>query len=250
MRKYLIAAICFGLTALSFAQGSSGSGTQAPHAPDAGTVPNKQSTAQAPPEPTATIQTSMGDIHCTLFPDKAPASVANFIGLATGKKQWTNPKNGQAMKGVSLYDGTTFHRVIPNFMIQGGDPLGTGSGGPGYSFNDEVSDLKFDQAGRLAMANSGPNTNGSQFYITEVPTPWLDGKYNLFGQCSDVELVRQIARVSRDERNDKPFTPVVIKHIVIVDPRHPAATKPAGTARKPGAATTKTTPKKTTTPPQ
>ncbi len=214
MRKILIAVLLMSLNGAALAQSA---GAKAP------------TSAPAPAEPTATIETSMGDIHCTLFPDKAPATVANFIGLATGKKQWTDPKTGQIMKGKPLYDGTTFHRVIPNFMIQGGDPLGTGTGGPGYKFNDENSDLKFDVPGRLAMANSGPNTNGSQFYITEVATPWLDGKYNLFGQCEDLDLVKKIARVPTGA-NNKPTEPVVIKHIVIVEPHHAAsAHKPAAT---------------------
>lgn len=246
MRNPLVFAFCLLLAGFSSAQ----SGTGQAHAPDAGTVPNKQSTAQAAPAVTATFQTTMGDIHCTLFPDKAPLTVANFIGLATGKKQWTNPKTGQVMKGVPLYDGTTFHRVIPNFMIQGGDPLGNGTGGPGYDFKDEFTDdLKFDVPGRLAMANSGPNTNGSQFFITEVPTPHLNGRHTIFGQCSDEELLQQIARVPRDPRTDKPYTPVLIKHVAIVDPRKPAApAKPAGTAaKKPTGTATKstTTPKKT-----
>jgi cyclophilin family peptidyl-prolyl cis-trans isomerase len=245
MRTLLLAATCFAVSLTCFAQTSGGQA----HAPDAGTVPNKQSTTTATPQVTATFQTSMGDIHCTLFPDKAPLTVANFIGLATGKKQWTNPKTGKLEKGVPLYDGTILHRVIPNFMIQGGDPLGVGSGGPGYDFKDEFSDdLKFDVPGRLAMANSGPNTNGSQFFITEVPTPHLNNHHTIFGQCDDLELIKQIARVPTDGRNDKPTTPVVIKHVVIVDPRHPAAAKPAtGAAHK---STSTTAPKKTTPPKQ
>ncbi len=246
MRNTLIAAVWLGLTISAIAQ-SSGTAGQAPHAPDAGTVPNKQSTATTPPPVTATFQTSMGDIHCTLFPDKAPLTVANFIGLATGKKQWTNPKTGKVEKGVPLYDGTVFHRVIPNFMIQGGDPIGNGTGGPGYDFKDEFTDdLSFDVPGRLAMANSGPNTNGSQFFITEVPTPHLNHHHTIFGQCEDLELVKKIARVPTDGRNDKPTTPVVIKHVAIVDPRKPAtpAHKPAATTSK-STGTTKTTPKTT-----
>ena len=240
MRTVLIATFCFLLNAGLIAQTSTPPvGT---HAPDSGTVPNKASTVTAPAQPTATIETSMGDIHCTLFPDKAPNTVANFIGLATGKKAWTDPKTGKQVKGKPLYDGTTFHRVIPNFMIQGGDPEGTGTGGPGYKFNDETSDLKFDQPGRLAMANSGPNTNGSQFYITEVPTPWLDGKYNLFGQCEDLETVKKIARVETGA-NNMPVTPVTIKHIAIVEPHHPAAThKPTTTTHKSPSTTTKPKP--------
>jgi len=188
--------------------------------------------APASAEPTATFQTSMGDIHCTLFADKAPVTVKNFIGLATGTKQWKNPKTGQEEKGVPLYDGTTFHRVIPDFMIQGGDPLGTGTGDPGYKFKDEFSpDLKFDVPGRLAMANSGPNTNGSQFFITEVPTPHLNGHHTIFGQCQDLDVIKKIARVAVD-RNDKPRTPVVIKHVAITDAQHAAAPKTTGTKPK------------------
>jgi len=240
MLKLFVAALLFSVSvSAQTAGGAKG------HAPDAGTVPNKASTETAPAQPTATIETSMGNIHCTLFPDKAPQTVANFIGLATGKKQWTDPKTGQMVKGKPLYDGTTFHRVIPNFMIQGGDPEGTGAGGPGYKFNDETSDLKFDVPGRLAMANSGPNTNGSQFYITEIATPWLDGKYNLFGQCEDLELVKKIARVETAGAN-KPLQPITIKHIVIVDPRHPATTRKPATTHK----STSTTKPKTTQPQQ
>lgn len=243
MRNTLLAAAWVVLTGLCFAQTASSSGQA--HSPDAGTVPNKQSTATAP-QVTATFQTSMGDIHCTLFPDKAPVTVANFIGLATGKKQWTDPKTGKVEKGVPLYNGTTFHRVIPNFMIQGGDPMGTGSGGPGYDFKDEFSDdLKFDVPGRLAMANSGPNTNGSQFFITEVPTPHLNNHHTIFGQCDDLELINKIARVPTDGRNDKPTTPVVIKHVVIVDTRHPAPS-----AHKSAATTPKSSTPKKTAPPQ
>lgn len=241
MRRFALVALLISFNAFALAQTSPTSGQT--HTPDAGTVPNKASTVTAPAQPTANIETTMGDIHCTLFPDKAPQTVANFIGLATGKKEWTNSATGKVEKGKPLYDGTTFHRVIPNFMIQGGDPEGTGMGGPGYKFNDETSDLKFDQGGRLAMANSGPNTNGSQFFITEAAAPWLDGKYNLFGQCDDVDLVKKIARVATGP-NNKPVEKVTIKHIVIVDPHHPATAKPAGTK------STTTTKPKTTSPPQ
>jgi peptidyl-prolyl cis-trans isomerase A (cyclophilin A) len=168
-------------------------------------------------QPTATIDTNAGKLNCTLFPDKAPIGVANFIGLATGTKDWTDPKTGKKMHGVPLYDGTIFHRVIPNFMIQGGDPAGTGAGDPGFQFKNETSpDLKFDQPGRLAYANAGPDTNGSQFFITELPTPHLDGRYTLFGQCdaASVALVKEIARMGRDG-NDLPYRPVKINHITI-----------------------------------
>lgn len=171
----------------------------------------------AGPQPKAIIDTTAGKMTCTLFPDKAPIGVANFIGLATGTKDWTNPVTHRKVHGEPLYDGTIFHRVIPNFMIQGGDPAGTGMGDPGYQFKNETSsDLKFDRPGRLAYANAGPDTNGSQFFITEVPYPSLNGGYTIFGQCDDasVAIVKQIARVGRDS-NDKPYTPIKIKHITI-----------------------------------
>jgi peptidyl-prolyl cis-trans isomerase A (cyclophilin A) len=170
-------------------------------------------------QPTAVIETSMGNLTCVLFPKAAPLGVANFIGLARGTKDWKDPKTGNTMHGVPLYDNTIFHRVIPEFMIQGGDPAGTGSGDISIQFkNESWPDLRFDQPGRLAYANAGPDTNGSQFYITEVPTPFLDGKYTLFGQCdaASVELVKQIARQPRNAQ-DRPNTPIVIKHIRIDD---------------------------------
>lgn len=168
-------------------------------------------------QPKAIIDTTAGKLTCTLFPDKAPIAVANFIGLAEGTKDWTSPVTHQKKHGVPLYDGTIFHRVIPNFMIQGGDPAGNGTGDPGYQFKNETSpDLKFDRPGRLAYANAGPDTNGSQFFITEVPYPSLNGGYTIFGQCDDasVALVKQIARVGRDS-NDRPYNPVKINHITI-----------------------------------
>jgi peptidyl-prolyl cis-trans isomerase A (cyclophilin A) len=173
--------------------------------------------AKASDHPTAVIDTTAGKITCTLFPDKAPIGVANFIGLATGTKDWTSPITHQKKHGVPLYDGTIFHRVIPDFMIQGGDPMGTGTGDPGYVFKNETSsDLKFDRPGRLAYANAGPNTNGSQFFITEAAYPSLNGGYTIFGQCDEasIKLVKQIARMGRDS-NDKPYKPVVINHITI-----------------------------------
>jgi peptidyl-prolyl cis-trans isomerase A (cyclophilin A) len=173
--------------------------------------------AAASGHPTAVIDTTAGKLTCTLFPDKAPLGVANFIGLATGTKDWTSPITHQKKHGVPLYDGTIFHRVIPDFMIQGGDPTGTGMGDPGYAFKNETSnDLKFDRPGRLAYANSGPDTNGSQFFITEVAYASLNGGYTIFGQCDEasVTLVKQIARMGRDS-NDKPYKPVKINHITI-----------------------------------
>ncbi len=183
--------------------------------------------AAAGAQPKATIDTSMGKLTCTLFPDKAPIGVANFIGLADGTKDWTSPVTHMKKHGVPLYDGTIFHRVIPDFMIQGGDPAGNGSGDPGYSFKNETSpDLKFDRPGRLAYANAGPDTNGSQFFVTEVPYPSLNGGYTIFGQCDDasVALVKKIARVPRNA-NDLPNHPVVINHISIEGGT--ATTKPA-----------------------
>jgi peptidyl-prolyl cis-trans isomerase A (cyclophilin A) len=161
----------------------------------------------------------MGDLHCPLFPKAAPIGTANFIGLAKGTKDWKDPKTGQNKRGVPLYDNTTFHRVIPEFMIQGGDPAGTGAGDVGFQFkNETLPDLKFDQPGRLAYANAGPDTNGSQFFVTEVAATFLDGKYTIFGQCdaASVELVKKIARQPRNA-NDKPNTAIIIKHIKIDD---------------------------------
>ena len=162
----------------------------------------------------ATFDTSMGAIHCELYGDKAPMTVANFIGLATGKKPWMNPKTGNVEKGKPYFDGLIFHRVIPEFMIQGGDPLGIGRGGPGYQFGDEfLPDLRM-QPGVLAMANAGAGTNGSQFFITEVAPEHLNGKHTIFGQCKELDLVKQIARVPQDDGN-KPNTPIVMNKVTI-----------------------------------
>lgn len=191
----------------------------------------------------AVIHTTVGDLRCELFPDKAPQTVANFVGLATGKRDWINPRTGKVEHNHPFYDGVIFHRVIPGFMIQGGDPLGVGTGGPGYKFDDELRpDLLFDRPGRLAMANSGPNTNGSQFFITEGPQPGLnpcftDGGcqrgfrlvpkgtgYTIFGQCDDesVELVKRIARMPRDPNGgDRPLNPVKITHVEILGTNRP-----------------------------
>ena len=165
----------------------------------------------------ATLKTSEGTILCRLFEKEAPKTVANFVELAEGKREWTHPMTGRKMR-KPFYDGLTFHRVIPNFMIQGGDPTGTGMGTPGYRFKNETSpDLKFDRPGRLAYANAGPDTNGSQFFITEAPHASLNGGYTIFGQCENADIVQKIARVPRDGR-DKPTTPVTIKHITITQP--------------------------------
>nr|MDT0667455.1 peptidylprolyl isomerase [Micromonospora sp. DSM 115978] len=128
----------------------------------------------------ATLRTTQGDVEIKLFPNHAPKTVANFVELATGAKEWADPRTGQKST-APLYDGTIFHRVIPNFMIQGGDPLGSGRGGPGYKFGDEIHpELRFDRPYLLAMANAGPGTNGSQFFVTVAATPWLDRKHTIF----------------------------------------------------------------------
>ena len=203
----------------------------------------------APSQPMAIIDTTAGKMTCTLFPDKAPIGTANFIGLATGTKDWKSP-TGATKHGVPLYDGTIFHRVIPEFMIQGGDPAGRGDGpDPVTPFQIEASsDLPFDRPGRLAYANTGrPNSNSSQFFITEVPTPHLNGGYTIFGQCdpATVELVKQIARMTTDPSTNRPFRPVKINHITIQ--KAGATAKAATTAvKKPAATATKkpaTTPK-------
>ena len=209
-----------------------------PQAKPATTNPPHRATKAAPvpaedaPDPIAIIDTTAGKMTCTLFPKKAPIGVANFIGLSTGSKDWTNPATHTKKHGVPLYDGTIFHRVIPAFMIQGGDPEGTGRGDPGYKFKNETSpDLGFDKPGRLAYANAGPDTNGSQFFITEVPYPSLNGGYTIFGQCDDaaVDLVKQIARMPSDPRDNRPLRPVKINHISIVK----AGSDAAATSAKP-----------------
>jgi cyclophilin family peptidyl-prolyl cis-trans isomerase len=188
-------------------------------------VPSLLLAADAAGNPKAVIETTMGNFNCTLFKDKTPVTVENFIGLAEGKKDWTNPVSRAKKHNTPLYDGTIFHRVIPGFMIQGGDPAGNGTGDPGYKFKDEFDPtLTFDRPGRLAMANSGPNTNGSQFFITDVPTPHLNGKHTIFGQCEPASLVTKITKVPRDPSNDKPFQAVKITHIKIVQPGAAAPT--------------------------
>ncbi len=164
---------------------------------------------------TATIETSMGTIHCELYGDKAPATVANFVGLATGKKAWWNFKTQKVEKGVPFFDGLTFHRVIPDFMIQGGDPAGSGMGGPGYEFYDEFhKDLRHDKPGILSMAKAQDNSDGSQFFITEVPTPQLDDKHSVFGLCKEVDIVKAIARVPTGAQ-DKPVDAVTMTKVTI-----------------------------------
>ncbi len=189
-------------------------------------------TLPAEPGRYAVFYTSQGTIVCRLFDKDAPKTVANFVGLATGTKAWTDPATGKLVHRP-LYSGTIFHRVIPDFMIQGGDPLATGEGSPGYQFADEFSpDRHFDQPGILAMANSGPNTNGSQFFITVAPTPWLNGKHSIFGEVvSGQEIADAISKVARDS-SDKPETPVTLTRVVIRRVAAPPTTP--GTPAKPG----------------
>ncbi len=156
----------------------------------------------------------LGTFTCELFDKQAPKTVANFVGLARGLRPWKDPKTGEWVK-KPLYNGLTFHRVIPEFMIQGGDPAGNGTGDPGYLFGDEFADdLKMDRGGLLAMANRGPGTNGSQFFITEKATPWLTGRHTIFGACDPLDLEMKIARVQTGARS-VPVAPVVIKKITI-----------------------------------
>ncbi|HEU0212832.1 MAG TPA: peptidylprolyl isomerase [Jiangellaceae bacterium] len=165
----------------------------------------------------ATMSTNHGDITVKLFPDRAPKTVRNFVELAEGKREWVDPRTGQKTSS-KLFDGTTFHRVIAGFMIQGGDPLGTGRGGPGYKFADEFHpELSFDRPYLLAMANAGANTNGSQFFITVGPTTWLNHKHTIFGEVADAssrEVVDSIAAVDTD-RTERPTTPVTVDSVTV-----------------------------------
>jgi peptidyl-prolyl cis-trans isomerase A (cyclophilin A) len=166
----------------------------------------------------ATFVTSMGSFTVRLMPDHAPKTVANFVDLATGGRDWTDPRDGQR-KTEPLYPGTVFHRVISDFMIQGGDPTGTGRGGPGYTFEDEVpgDGPRFDRPGLLAMANAGPGTNGSQFFVTVTPTEWLTGKHTIFGEVTDgYDVVEAISSVPTGAM-DRPATDVVIERVEIAD---------------------------------
>ena len=164
---------------------------------------------------TATLRTNQGTIVIRLFPDHAPKTVRNFVELAEGGRQWTDPGTGQATT-QKLYDGTIFHRVIPDFMIQGGDPLGSGRGGPGYKFADEIHpDLRFDRPYLLAMANAGPGTNGSQFFVTVAPTPWLNGKHTIFGEVvQGADVVDLISRVKTGAQ-DRPVEDVTVDSVTI-----------------------------------
>jgi peptidyl-prolyl cis-trans isomerase A (cyclophilin A) len=225
-------ALAAAFAAAAFAQDTTKPAQEIPDAP--------QATAAAtihPNGPTVLMDTSMGRITCQFFQKQAPEAVANFIGLAQGTKDWTDPATNKKQHHKPLYDGTTFHRVIPEFMIQGGDPVGTGMGDPGYTFADELDpNLNFDVPGRLAMANSGPNTNGSQFFITEQGYDSLNQHYTILGQCDDpsVAVVKTIARVQRDG-NDKPLVSVVLQKVTIVPEGQQVPPVPATAQSAPGA---------------
>ncbi|MEV4225867.1 peptidylprolyl isomerase [Streptomyces bobili] len=166
----------------------------------------------------ATLKTSQGDIQVRLFPDHAPRTVKNFVDLATGGREWTHPATGEK-SSAKLYDGTVFHRVMSGFMIQGGDPLANGTGGPGYQFEDEFHpDLRFDRPYLLAMANAGPGTNGSQFFITVSPTAWLNRKHSIFGEVTDPasqKVVDAIASVETNPRTHRPLKDIVIESVAV-----------------------------------
>lgn len=206
--------------------------SQTPALPDAPSAQTHEAPPAVPTGPTVLLDTSMGRMTCQLFDKEAPLTSASFIGLATGTKPWIDPVTQEKVTGKPFYDGTQFHRVIPGFMVQGGDRLASGTGDAGFFLPDEISPaLRFDVPGRLAMANSGPNTDGSQFFITEVPYPQLNGGYTIFGQCDPhtVVLVGAIARVERDS-NDKPLTPVVLNRVTVVPVGQPIPAAPAAVA--------------------
>jgi peptidyl-prolyl cis-trans isomerase A (cyclophilin A) len=257
MHRIALILLCLSLAAVSQTKKAKSAGPS--------TKPKAASTAKASE---AIIHTTSGEMKCTLFPDQAPKAVANFVGLANGTKNWTNPA-GKLVHGKPLYDGVIFHRVIPGFMIQAGDPSGTGSGDVGFEFEVELhSDLLFDKPGRLAMANrNNPNSNGSQFFITEKEVPFLNPcfqeggcpelrrpkgmGYTIFGQCDDttVELVKKIARTPCtlgpvcDQNNSRLQNPVTIKHIEIVKAGKSSAAKPATKTPAPAKSKTTTAPK-------
>jgi peptidyl-prolyl cis-trans isomerase A (cyclophilin A) len=235
-RALLFSALTAVIAAQATAQQSTTPPAQPATAPASQDLPDApQATTAAsihPNGPTVVMDTSMGRITCQFYQQQAPKAVATFVGLAEGTIVWTDPTTKKKQHNKPFYDNTTFHRVIPEFMIQGGDPTGTGMGDPGFSFDDEFNpDLNFDKPGKLAMANSGPNTNGSQFFITEQAYDSLNQHYTLFGQCDDpsVLVVQTIARVARDS-NDKPLTPVILKKVTILRDGQPLPPLPAAAA--------------------
>ena len=225
---------CLLLTPVLGATSFSQTGTQSPAPlPDAPgmNIP----VAPTPTGPTVLLDTSMGRLTCQLFDKEAPATTANFIGLATGTKTWLDPTTQKEITGKPFYDGTQFHRVIPGFMIQGGDPLASGRGDAGFYIPDEFSPaLRFDVPGRLAMANSGPSTSSSQFFVTTAATPQLNGNYTIFGQCdpASVTIATAITAVPRDP-SDKPYTPVLLKKVTVIATGHPVPPAPSIPASAP-----------------
>jgi peptidyl-prolyl cis-trans isomerase A (cyclophilin A) len=238
----IVRTLALSLALVISAQAQSTPPTPADALPDAPSTTSQAKPSVVPTGPTAVIDTTMGRLTCKLYEKEAPITVANFIGLAEGTKDWTDPSTLKKVHHQPFYNGTTFHRVIPNFMIQGGDRAGDGTGDPGYFFQDEIDpDITFDQPGILAMANAGPGpsgggTNGSQFFITEEAVPQLNGKHTIFGQC-DAHSVLLVASIARVERNssDKPLTPVVINRITIVREGQPMPPAPAVPAATPAA---------------
>jgi peptidyl-prolyl cis-trans isomerase A (cyclophilin A) len=225
MRGFSLSFVTIGVLAIAAGLGGFAEGQTAVQRPATGPV---QATAPLADGLYAVIDTSRGRITCRLLPEEAPHTVENFRGLATGSKSWTDPKTGR-VKHAPIYDGLTFHRIIKGFMIQGGDPLGTGEGGPGFSVDDEISsNLHFDKPGVLAMAKrSFPNSAGSQFFITTGPAPWLENNYSIFGEVVEgQDVVEKISEVPTGE-NDKPLTPVTIRHIAIKRIAASATHKPA-----------------------
>ena len=225
MKTLTLAAIVLVATSVSAQQ------SKPAELPDAPSTATQAKPDPVPTGPTAVIDTTMGRLTCQLYSAQAPITVANFVELAQGKKDFLDPATQKKVRRP-FYNGLTFHRVIPGFMIQGGDPRGDGTGDPGYFFQDEFDPtLTFNRPGRLAMANAGPSTNGSQFFITENPVEQLNGKHTIFGQCDEhsILLEQSIARVERDG-NDKPLTPVVITKITIVPAGQPLPPAPAAPA--------------------
>ena len=222
--------LCVGLACSAAAQSTTPPPAELPDAPGSTIASAVQI---VPTGPTVIFDSSMGRMTCKLFDKQSPLATENFIGLAEGKKEFTDPVSNKKVKGVHYYDGTTFHRVIPGFMIQGGDRRGDGTGDGGYYFdNENTPGLTFDVPGRLAMANAGPNTNGTQFFVTELPYPDLDGKYTIFGQC-DTHSVLISATIARVDRNgqDKPTTPVTLNKVTIVREGQPIPPEPVVAAQ-------------------
>lgn len=239
MTLHLLAALSLASAVSAFSQTTPAPTPAANDLPDAPAPTQHVGPPLVPNGPTVVIDTTMGRMTCQFYAREAPIAVANFIGLAQGTREWLDDAT-QQKKRTRFFDGLTFHRVIPDFMIQGGDPQGTGAGDPGYFFQDEIDPgLNFDLPGRLAMANAGAGptgggTNGSQFFITELPVPHLNGKHTIFGQCDDasVAIEKAIARVEHDD-NDKPRTPVVMTRVTIVAEGQPMPPLPAQPAAAP-----------------